>query len=77
VVDMIGGATLSNDRGWPVKECSTPPDRPVRWRVVFPGHHCAVSRPELWRQTAYGARQEAARRFGLDPERCEVEVVDA
>lgn len=65
--DMIGGAVI-------VSECSTPPSEPVRWRIVFPEHHCAVSRPPIVSQTAYGARQEAARRFGRDPERCEVEL---
>lgn len=69
---MIGGAQISTNGGW---ECSVPPAEPVRWRVVFPAHHCAVSRPPVLRQTAYAARQEWARRLGLDPEQCEVEVV--
>ena len=83
MTDMIAGAQI-------VHECAAPPDHPVRWRVVFPRHHCAVSgstylatvggisgviRSDVRSQTAYAARQEWARRLGLDPEQCEVEMV--
>ena len=76
MTDMIAGAQI-------VHECSAPPDHPVQWRVVFPGHHCAVSLvagERIESQTSYGARQLCSRLLRMvghdrGPEQCEVEMV--